>query len=196
MQINKKSITKTAKNYYEKIAEEYDKQYQTPYWNLYNEITWNNIKQFLPKRKNVTILDAGGGAGYWAIRLSKLGYKVVLADIAESMLKVAEKKIKKLKLDKKIQIKKVDIEDMSCFSSNYFDMAITEGDLISYCLNAKKAIKELTRVVKSKAYVIVSVDNKYTFLPKLIADENFKEIPRFLKTGILKREFRFKTFTP
>jgi hypothetical protein len=47
------------KKFYDRIAEDYDKEYDTPYMKLYNEITWGNIKRFLPKRKNAIILDAG-----------------------------------------------------------------------------------------------------------------------------------------
>jgi len=184
----------TAKDYYEKTAKDYDKEYQTPYFKLYHEITWENIKRFLPKKKGTKILDAGGGTGYWAIKLARLGYRVVLTDVAENMLKVAERKIKKEKINQ-IEIKKVDIRDMSCFSSNSFDMVIAEGDPVSYCFNAKKAIKELARVAKQKSCIIVSVDNKYTFLSRLLIEGNFKAIPKFLKTGILKRDFKFQAFS-
>lgn len=187
-------MIKTAKEYHEKMAKDYDKEYQTPYYKLYHEITWENIKRFLPKKKGKKILDAGGGTGYWAIKLAKLGYRVVLTDIAENMLRVAERKIKKEKINQ-IEIKKVDIRDMSCFSSNSFDMVIAEGDPVSYCLDAKKAIKELARVAKPKSCIITSVDNKYTFLLKLLIEGNFKAIPKFLKTGILKREFKFQAFS-
>ena len=85
MKTRNKDIEKV-KKFYNKIAEKYDRQFETPYWKLYHEITWNNIKEFLPKRKNALILDAGGGTGYWAIKLAKLGYKVILTDISEEML--------------------------------------------------------------------------------------------------------------
>ena len=34
--------------FYDKIAEEYDQLYEGPYWRLYHEITWQNIKNFFP----------------------------------------------------------------------------------------------------------------------------------------------------
>lgn len=195
MRVKNKDI-REVEEYYNKIAKEYDELYETPYWKLYNEITWDNIKKFLPKKKDAFILDAGGGTGYWAIKLAKLGYKVVLTDISEEMLKVAKIKIKKEKLESKIIIKKVDIRDMSCFPSNYFDMALAEGDPVSYCLEPKRAIKELARVVKPKSPIIVSVDSKYPFISRLIVEGSFDKLPTFIKTGILKREHKFQAFTP
>lgn len=158
------------KEFYERTAGEYDKEYETPYWKLYNEITWRNVEQFLPKRKNAVILDAGGGTGYWAIRLAKHGCRVVLTDISENMLKMAEEKIRGAKLQGKIEIRIADIRDMSLFPSNHFDMALAEGDPVSYCLNAEKAVMELARVVRPDAPVIVSVDNKYSIIHRLITE--------------------------
>ncbi|RLD14535.1 MAG: hypothetical protein DRI28_03260, partial [Caldiserica bacterium] len=94
------------------------------------------------------------------------------------MLKVAENKIKKQKLEKKIEVKRVDIRDMSCFPSNYFDIALAEGDPVSYCLRPEKAIKELVRVVKPNSHVIVSVDSKYPVISRLIAEESFNKLSK------------------
>ena len=188
--------TRLVREYYESTAENYDKQYDTPYWKLYHEVTWGNIRTLLPKRKNATILDAGGGTGYWAIRLAKLGYRVVLTDISRNMLKVAKEKVKREGLQTKIETMMVDIRDMSCFRSNHFDMALAEGDPVSYCLNAEKAIGELARVIRSKSHMIVSVDNKYPIISRLIEENSFDKISDLLKTGILEREFGIQAFTP
>jgi len=195
--------TNAVKEFYEKTAKDYDKEYEEPYWKLYQEITWRNIRLFLPKGKGAVILDAGGGTGCWTIKLAKLGYRVVLTDISENMLKVAEEKIGKKKLQGKIETRIVDIRDMSCFKSNLFDMALAEGDPVSYCLDPEKAVKELTRVVKPNAHVIVSVDSKYSLIPRLIAERSFNELSRLLREGIMKStdrsieaEFEFQAFTP
>jgi len=192
------------KKFYDRIAEDYDKEYDTPYMKLYNEITWGNIKRFLPKRKKAIILDAGGGTGYWAIRIAKLDLRVVLTDISEKMLKVAKEKIEKEGLQNRIEMKVLDIRDMRCFPSNHFDVALAEGDPVSYCLDAKKAIKELTRVTKANGHVIVSVDNKYPMISRLISERSFDKISEFMESGIVKGgstgtlvgEFDFQAFTP
>lgn len=189
----------SVKEFYEKTAQDYDKDYETPYWKLYDEITWENIKHFIPKRRDCLILDAGGGTGHWGIRLAKHGYRVVLTDISENMLKVARKKIKTERLQAKIETRVADIGDMSSFKSNCFDMVLAEGDPVSYCLNAKKATKELTRVAKSNAPVIVSVDSKYSILSRLVADGSFDQLSRLINKGTIEsREgaFEFQAFAP
>jgi ubiquinone/menaquinone biosynthesis C-methylase UbiE len=187
------------REFYEKTAEDYDKEYEAPRWKLYHEITWENIKRFLPKRRNGLILDAGGGTGYWAIKLAKQGYRIVLTDISESMLKVAKRKIKKEKLQNRTETRVADIRDMSCFTSNQFDLVLAEGDPVSYCLNPERAVRELARVAKPNAPVIISVDSKYPIFSRLIAEKSYDQLPRFSRTGILKlreRGFEFQAFTP
>jgi len=115
------------------------------------------------------------------------------------MLKVADRKIKKEKLLNKIETKIVDVRNMSCFKANQFDLALAEGDPISYCLNPERAVRELARVVKPNAHVIVSVDSKYSIVPRLIAEKSYDLLSKFLRTGILKSkegEFEFQAFTP
>ena len=187
---------KQVRIFYDMEAESYDNDYDVPYWRLYNEITWHNIRKFLPKKKNPLILDAGGGTWYWAIKLVKHGYKVVLTDISEKMLKVAKDKIVQEHLLDKIETKIVDIRDMGCFPSNYFDLALAEGDPVSYCLEPKKAISELTRVVKTNTYVIASVDSKYSMLSGMIRRNDFNKIPMFLETSIFETFFKSQAFTP
>jgi len=192
----KNKDAKSAREFYDKTAEDYDKSYETPYWRLYHEITWHNIRRFLPRRRNATVSDAGGGTGYWATRLGKLGYNVVLTDISRNMLKVAKEKIRKEGLQSKIESVIADIRDMSVFPSDYFDLVLAEGDPVSYCLDAEKAIKELARVAKPNAHVIVSVDSKYRMIPALIEEGSPAELQKFLSNGIRKKEFTFQAFTP
>ena len=191
---------RSVKEFYEETAGDYDKQYDTPYWKLYHEITWENMKQFLPERKNAIILDAGGGTGYWAIRLAKRGYRVILKDISEKMLEVAEEKIEREELQDLIETKIVDVRDMACFSSNHFDMALAEGDPVSYCLDAERAVLELARVAKANAHVVVSVDSKYSMFlrlfPRLIQENSFSKLTEFLRTGIFEGDFKLQAFTP
>jgi len=46
-----KNEKEKVEEFYDRIAEGYDQLYESPYWRLYHEITWRNIKNFFPRRK-------------------------------------------------------------------------------------------------------------------------------------------------
>ncbi|MDI6917389.1 MAG: methyltransferase domain-containing protein [Thermoplasmatales archaeon] len=169
---------------HDKIAENYDTKCDNDlYMRLYEDVTWDNIKRFLPKNKNSLILDAGGGTGRWAVKIAKLGYNVVLTDISNNMLKAAEKKIERNNLSNKIRIVRADIKNMRMFQNEKFGLVLCEGDPLSYCGDYKKALKELVKVLKKRGHLIVSVDNRITNIYHLIKQKKFDEIENFLRTG-------------
>ena len=102
-------------------------------------------------------------------------------------------------MQNKTETRVADIRDMSCFTSNQFDMALAEGDPVSYCLNPERAVSELARVVKPNAHVIISVDSKYPIISRLIAEKSYYQLSKLSRTGIIKPrkgEFEFQAFTP
>lgn len=182
--------------YHDRVARQYDRTYQTPYWRLYHEVTWHNIERFLPKADGSYILDAGGGTGYWTIRLAKLGYRVALTDISARMLEVAKRKIAKESLQERIEVQRLDVRKMGVFDEGLFDLVLAEGDVLSYCEDEEEAVKELVRVTKPAGYIIASVDNRFAGLRYLIGEGKLNEMAQFLKDGRYAREFPMKWFTP
>jgi len=170
--------------YHDKIAEEYESSYLEPYWRLYFEVTWHNLKKYLPKKKGARILDAGGGTGYWSRKLAKRDFYVVCSDVAQRMLDVGLKLAEKENLEKKIEFSYADITDMNCFENDSFDMVLAQGDPVGYCGNPQKAIEELYRVAKIGAYVSVSVDSFYSQLVRLIINNDFEKINPLLENRL------------
>lgn len=177
----------TSTKYHDEKSKTYDKSYHEPFWQFYNDITWSYIKKYLPEDINHSlVLDAGGGTGLWSIKIAKMGYQVILSDLSSGMLKIAEEKIKNQNLNAKIKIVKYDITNMNEFKDNTFDLAIAEGDPVSYCSNPDQAISELARVTKKRGFITVSVDNKFVWLKRSIEKGDYKETERIMKTGIAK----------
>lgn len=144
-------------DYYRKTAEDYDKEYDVPFYKqLYDKITWRYIEPYLPKEG--LVLDAGGGTGKWTIPIAKKGLKVVIFDISEEMLNVALRKVKEHCLEDHVRAKQGDICSID-FPNNYFDFVLAEGDPISYCSDPNKAVAELYRVLKPGYYVAAGVDS-------------------------------------
>ncbi|MFX1343871.1 MAG: class I SAM-dependent methyltransferase [Promethearchaeota archaeon] len=170
--------------YHDKIAEEYEASYSEPSWQLYFDVTWHNLKKYLPKKKGVRILDAGGGTGYWSRKLAKLDFSVICSDVAQRMLDVGLKLAEKENLEKNIEFINADITDMNCFENESFDMVLAQGDPVGYCGNPQKAIEELYRVAKVDAYVSVSIDSFYSQLVRLIVNNDFEKINQYIESHL------------
>jgi len=159
-----------------------------------DDITWHFVTKYLPKHKSIQILDAGGGDGYWAQKLVELGYKnIVLTDLSQGMLKEAAKRFTQLKIGHNVTFVKSDICDMKEFEPACFDFVFSQYDAISYCLKPAQAMKELARVAKKDAYVIVSLDTKFRRVPEIIEACRIGEAEELLKTNI-SYEFDFPQY--
>jgi len=117
------------------------------------------LKKYLPKKG--LVLDAGGGPGRYTIELARQGHDVVLLDLTPELLQIAEKKIKKERVQNRVKvIMKASIENLSMYENDAFDSVICLGGALSHIVNKnrrQKAISELVRVAKQDAPIIVSV---------------------------------------
>jgi len=84
---------------------------------------------------------------------------VVLMDISEGMLKVAAKRVKEEGLQNKIAIKKGDITKTGYADEN-FDMILCEHALFVF-KEPDAVMKEFRRILKKKARLIISAQNRY-----------------------------------
>jgi len=130
------------------------------------------LNKYLPERG--LILDAGGGPGRYTIELAKQGYSMVLLDLVPEMLRLAERKIRRAGVKRKVkQIVEGSIEDLSMFKDDTFDAVLCLGAPLCHILNPKRrenAISELVRVVKKDAPIFVSVISRIGLLKTLLVE--------------------------
>lgn len=177
---------------FDKSAKDYSGDFAPPRYttgraamSFADDTTWHFLMKYLPKSKSIRILDAGGGDGFWAQRLVELGYKnIVVADISQGMLDEAKKRFAQIRMKHNAKFVKSDITDMNEFETTCFDFVFSQYDAVSYCLKPAEAIKELARVAKKGAYIIVSLDTKFRRVPELIEAGNLGEAEKLLKTNI------------
>ena len=148
-----------AQSYYNSKSKSYDEIFDTLYFKIYDAITWKYLEPYVPTDPNALVLDAGGGTGRWAVPMAKKGCKVVLMDVSEGMLKVAAKKVKEEGLQHRIIIKKGDTTKTG-YPDETFDMILCEHTLFLF-KEPDIVIKELKRILKRKARLIISVHNRY-----------------------------------
>ncbi|MEK7450163.1 MAG: class I SAM-dependent methyltransferase, partial [Planctomycetota bacterium] len=154
------------------------------------ELTWHNLKKYLPRLSGKRVLDLGGGTGYWALRLAKSGYEVALVDISQQMIEAARRKAEQAGLSNRITFLKSDISDsahdgigLPSFPPAHFDLAIAQGDSLSCCANPPRAVKEVARVLKKDGLFIASVDNKFGGLRVFIEQNKIEELEKLVRTG-------------
>jgi ubiquinone/menaquinone biosynthesis C-methylase UbiE len=73
---------------------------------------------------------------------------------------------------------------MKALDSNIFDYVFSQYDAVSYSLKPKEAIRELARVAKKNAHVVVTLDTKYPRVISLIERGQLKKAVELLKTNI------------
>jgi ubiquinone/menaquinone biosynthesis C-methylase UbiE len=159
-----------------------------------DDITWHFLTKYIPKRKSARILDAGGGDGFWAQKLVETGYKnIVIMDISQGMLDEAAKRFAKLNMKHSVAFVKSDITSMTELETASFDFVFSQYDAVSLCLKPARAVRELARVAKKGAHIVVSLDTKYRRVPELIEAFQIDEAEKLLSTNI-SYDFEFPQY--
>ncbi|MCA9488216.1 MAG: class I SAM-dependent methyltransferase [Nanoarchaeota archaeon] len=125
-----------------------------PEWHEHKQIPSEASKEFLNECTG-KVLDFGSGSGRHLTEI-KNG-KMYLLDFSKEMLKHAEEKAKKNKIE--AEFIKSNLTKTS-FEENFFDYAISISAL--HCLkpeDSKKAIKELYRILKPHGKAFIGVWN-------------------------------------
>ena len=172
------------KFYSEEGLKEWLRLVKDPYHRLELNTTMYFLEKYLPKEG--LILDAGGGAGRYAIELAKRGYEVVLLDLTPRLLEIAEEQAVKAGVKDKVRIINGSIDDLSAFENSSFDSVLCLGGALSHLVDEKrreKALDELVRVAKRGSPIFISVIGRFAVLvralsdfPDLIDEEIFRRI--------------------
>jgi len=128
------------------------------------DIIWRKKAIKLLQNKGIkTILDIATGTGDFAIEALKINpEKIVGVDISEGMLSFGQDKIRKMGLEKTIQLQKGDSEKLP-FSDNSFDAVIVSFGVRNF-ENLQKGLSDMFRVTKPGGYcLILEFSNPRTF---------------------------------
>lgn len=145
--------------YYDEKSKSFDETFSMLYFKVFDAVTWKYLEPYLPTSQNALVLDAGGGTGRWTVRMAKRTQKVVLMDISEGMLKVAAQRIKQEGVEEKVVIKRGDITKTG-YAGETYDLIFCEHALFLF-KEPDVLLKELSRILKSKATLIISAHNRY-----------------------------------
>ncbi|MGB9598019.1 MAG: class I SAM-dependent methyltransferase [Candidatus Poribacteria bacterium] len=142
------------------------------------------INDQFSSRKELKILDAGGGAGYFSLSLAELGHNVTLLDLSIEAIKTAQKRNFEKRYD--INLLQGDVENLP-FADNSFD-AIVCVFVFSHLNEPMIVISHFKRVLRPSGQMIISFENKYWHIIAQSLIEKYSNALSLLKndTPIIK----------
>ncbi len=161
---NKSGKKEQVAQMFNNIARRYD--FLNHFFSLGIDKIWRKkaIRYLQGISSNPVILDVATGTGDLAIAALKLNpEKIVGVDISQEMLNIGIEKIKKKKLDKIIELKRGDSENLE-FDSNTFD-GLTVAFGVRNFENLNKGLSEMYRVVKEGGRGVVLEFSKPRVFP-------------------------------
>jgi ubiquinone/menaquinone biosynthesis C-methylase UbiE len=180
-----------SKEYYDERADGYDEAFGTLYFRVYDAVTWKYLEPYVPTERNALVLDAGGGSGRWAIKMAAKGCRIVLLDSSGGMLEVASAKMKRANLQGAMDIIEADMAETG-FRDETFDMILCEHALFLF-KDPTIVLRELVRILKKKARLIVSAQNRYVLsLGWLSGKPSSENVDRVFRT-LTRKDYQCMT---
>ncbi|MDA3808901.1 MAG: methyltransferase domain-containing protein [Spirochaetaceae bacterium] len=146
------------------------------------------------KKGNLKILDAGGGSGRFSRFCALYKHNILLCDISEEMLSLAESENKKLNLGDKIRMKQIDLTEISVETDGLFDMILLHG-VAEWMDDPRAAIEHCCSLLKPGGCFSLLVYNTHKYLLKrgyngrLLTEDKINEKRRKLTpTGRMTHE--------
>lgn len=127
------------------------------------EITKRAIGEVIPPPP-AKVLDLGGGPGRYSLWLASLGYEVVLGDISQASLDLANAKANEL--GQAITTLKLDARDLSRFEDHCFDAVLMLGPMYHLVTPEERltAMRESSRVLRPGRTHASAFLGRYAFL--------------------------------
>lgn len=133
------------------------KQYYERYWKTQEILEdfhykWPVLKKFIPRKKDIKILDFGCGKGVITSVIEKINplSKIYSVDVSEEALTITKKKLPNSTL------KKIADGSEIPFTDEYFEFIIA-SDVLEHVYDTENAFIELSRILKKNGRILISV---------------------------------------
>jgi len=170
-------LNKTGSNREQKRVDEYFDA-QSGFWrDTYQQ---RNALGFINRQRQVTalkyvdelslpkgsrVLEIGCGAGFLAIALAKRGFTVEAVDHAPAMIELTRRNTRQAGMANQIRATIEDVHELT-FEDQTFDLIVALG-VINWLHDPRKALVEITRVLKPHGHAILNIARAHALLNPL-----------------------------
>lgn len=137
-------------NYFDKIAERYDKWYETSLGRYVDTTEKELIFSLLESKKGLA-LDLGCGTGNYTFELKNRGFEVVGLDISKEMLRIAKNKMPEILFVRGDAY-------LLPFKDNTFDLVLSVT-MFEFIKKPENVLKEIYRILKPEGEIVIGTMN-------------------------------------
>lgn len=136
------------------------------FWALTDQLLTHYLLENMPNRKNISLIDFGGGTGRWLQKLDPefTDCQFTIVDLSDDMLEQAQKKLDAKQFQNQLQLVKSDICDISQLKDNGADYVMSTYNPLSFVDDPQKAINEAFRVLKPGGKALITVQGYHNAL--------------------------------
>ncbi len=167
------------------------------FWRLSDEIITEIIRlEIAPYCTDSSLtMDAGGGTGRWAIKLSEiLKGKFVVFDRSKDMLEKASENIRKSNVSDRISIVEGDLTKMDDFADNSVGSIVSIYSPLSFIYEQDEAAKELFRILKPGGQILIMSQGYHNALASKI--NNYRADAKELRKLANKQRVKWAPHVP
>jgi ubiquinone/menaquinone biosynthesis C-methylase UbiE len=167
-------LNKTGSNREQKLVDEYFDAQSGFWWDTYQQ---RNALGFINRQRQTAalryvdelslpkgsrVLEIGCGAGFLAIALAQRGFTVEAVDHASAMVELTRRHVKQVGMNDRVHASVEDVHELS-FEDQSFDLVVSLG-VINWLYDLRKALVEITRVLKTGGYAILNSARAHALL--------------------------------
>lgn len=170
-------MNQCVKDFYNSNAATEWQRFDLPLCRIEFVSTLRLIDKYFPKQGRVC--DIGGGPGRYTIELIRRGYAVVLLDISDEEIRLANAQLDELELTAE-QLIVGNAQDLRALVSESFDAALFLGPMYHIVERENRliALRELARILKPNGVAIIAYLNSWGLIKTGIVDfpNQFRDI--------------------
>ncbi len=164
-------------NFFEVHSQNVDNANTLGFWLLTDKVLETILLENMPIRKNIHIVDFGGGTGRWLLKLDEnfTDSNFTIVDLSKDMLAQAREKVKQKLYTNQVDIIESDIAEVKRIPNGSVDYIMSTYNPLSFCVHPQKVINEAYRILKPGGKAMITVQGYHNAL--------FSKINNFLASA-------------